>query len=131
MDQAEVQFNYVLQQVTLFHYIITLIILVLFCLQNGESIPALLGRNTPPIIAQYFSPTHIATAGKSCIAFNKKDYKAALAFYKKALRTNPGCPGECNDIMRCHKGHMIHYIGAVRMGMGHCFIKLGNTSKAK
>ena len=30
--------------------------------------------------------------GKACIAFSKKDYKNALAFYKKALRTNPGCP---------------------------------------
>ncbi|MCL4116472.1 UNVERIFIED_CONTAM: hypothetical protein GTU68_001150, partial [Idotea baltica] len=41
--------------------------------------------------------------GKACIAFNKKDYKGALAFYKKALRTNPNCPA------------------AIRLGMGHCF----------
>ena len=67
-----------------------------FLLQNGDNIPALLGK---PISAQYFSPTHTTTAGKACIAFNKKDYKAALAFYKKALRTNPGCPGECDDII--------------------------------
>lgn len=32
--------------------------------------------------------------GKACISFNKKDYRGALAYYKKALRTNPGCPGE-------------------------------------
>ena len=51
--------------------------------------------------------------GKACIAFNKKDYKGALAFYKKALRTNPGCPA------------------SVRLGMGHCFLKLGNTDKAR
>ena len=51
--------------------------------------------------------------GKACIAFNKKDYKGSLAFYKKALRTNPNCPG------------------SVRMGMGHCFMKLGNTEKAR
>ena len=35
----------------------------------------------------------LAPSGKACIAFNKKDYKGALAFYKKALRTNPNCPG--------------------------------------
>ena len=36
------------------------------------------------------------SSGKACIAFNKKDYKGALAFYKKALRTNPNCPGKVN-----------------------------------
>ena len=51
--------------------------------------------------------------GKACIAFAKKDYKGALAFYKKALRTNPGCPAN------------------VRLGMGHCFMKLGNEGKAR
>ncbi len=54
-----------------------------------------------------------ALLGKACIAFNKKDYKGALAFYKKALRTNPNCPGN------------------VRLGMGHCFMKLGNENKAR
>ena len=42
------------------------------------------------------SPTYLPAyppSGKACIAFNKKDYKGALAFYKKALRTNPNCPG--------------------------------------
>jgi RNA polymerase-associated protein CTR9 len=39
------------------------------------------------------SPEKIpALIGKACIAFNKKDYKGALVFYKKALRTNPNCP---------------------------------------
>merc|ERR1711962_418945 len=51
--------------------------------------------------------------GKACIAFNKKDYKGALMNYKKALRTNPSCPA------------------SVRLGMGHCFLKLGNTEKAR
>lgn len=51
--------------------------------------------------------------GKACIAFNKKDYRGALAFYKKALRTNPNCPAN------------------VRLGMGHCFMKLGNENKAR
>jgi RNA polymerase-associated protein CTR9 len=51
--------------------------------------------------------------GNACIAFNKKDFRGALQFYKKALRTNPGCPA------------------AVRLGMGHCFLKLGNQDKAR
>jgi len=51
--------------------------------------------------------------GKACIAFNKKEYKVALAYYKKALRTNPACPA------------------SVRLGMGHCFAKLGKTDKAR
>lgn len=62
-------------------------------MQSPDSIPALLG--------------------KACIAFNKKEYKSALAFYKKALRTNPACPA------------------SVRLGMGHCFVKLGNLEKAR
>ena len=41
------------------------------------------------------SPENIpALLGKACIAYNKKDYKGALAFYKKALRSNPNCPGQ-------------------------------------
>ena len=47
-------------------------------LQSPESIPALLG--------------------KACISFNKKDYKGALALYKKALRTNPNSPGIVHDV---------------------------------
>lgn len=53
MEQADAQFNFVLNQ-------------------SPNNIPSLLG--------------------KACIAYNKKDYRGALAFYKKALRTNPNCP---------------------------------------
>lgn len=74
MDQADAQFNFVLNQ-------------------SPNNIPSLLG--------------------KACIAFNKKDYRGALAFYKKALRTNPKCPA------------------AVRLGMGHCFYKLNKHDKAR
>lgn len=74
MEQADAQFNFVLNQ-------------------SPSNIPSLLG--------------------KACIAFNKKDYRGALAFYKKALRTNPNCPA------------------AVRLGMGHCFLKMNNQDKAK
>ncbi|KAM9764701.1 RNA polymerase-associated protein CTR9 homolog [Menidia menidia] len=54
-----------------------------------------------------------ALLGKACISFNKKDYRGALAYYKKALRTNPGCPAE------------------VRLGMGHCFVRLNKLEKAR
>lgn len=74
MEQADAQFNFVLNQ-------------------SPNNIPSLLG--------------------KACIAFNKKDYRGALAFYKKALRTNPNCPA------------------ALRLGMGHCFMKLNNQEKAR
>uniref|UniRef100_A0A0L8GE16 RNA polymerase-associated protein CTR9 homolog n=1 Tax=Octopus bimaculoides TaxID=37653 RepID=A0A0L8GE16_OCTBM len=74
MEQADAQFNFVLNQ-------------------SSNNIPSLLG--------------------KGCIAFNKKDYRGALAYYKKALRTNPSCPA------------------SVRLGMGHCFVKLGKLEKAK
>ena len=60
--------------------------------QNSENIPALLG--------------------KAAICYNKREYKEALLFYKRALRTNPNCPG------------------SVRMGMGHCYMKLENLEKA-
>ena len=74
MDQADAQFNFVLNQ-------------------SPNNIPSLLG--------------------KACIAFNKKDYRGALTFYRKALRTNPNCPA------------------SVRVGMGHCFMKLNNHEKAR
>ncbi|XP_002733846.1 RNA polymerase-associated protein CTR9 homolog, partial [Saccoglossus kowalevskii] len=74
MDQADAQFNFVLNQ-------------------SPNNIPSLLG--------------------KACISFNKKDFRGALAYYKKALRTTPNCPA------------------AVRLGMGHCFMKLSKLDKAR
>ncbi|XP_029341274.1 RNA polymerase-associated protein CTR9 homolog [Acyrthosiphon pisum] len=60
------------------------------------------------------SPNNIlAQLGKAFIAFNKKDYKRALFYYKKVLCSNPQCPVD------------------VRVGMAHCFLKLGNTEKAQ
>ncbi|CAG0895273.1 unnamed protein product [Cyprideis torosa] len=60
------------------------------------------------------APNNIpAFLGKASIAFNKKDYKGALLIYKKALRANPNVPAD------------------VRLGMGHCFHKLGNLEKAR
>ncbi|XP_076802913.1 RNA polymerase-associated protein CTR9 homolog isoform X1 [Clavelina lepadiformis] len=74
MDQADAQFNFVMNQ-------------------SPDNIPSLLG--------------------KACISFNKKDYKGALAYYKKALRTNPNCPAD------------------VRLGMAHCFYKLNKPERAR
>ncbi|KAL4224746.1 protein required for normal CLN1 and CLN2 G1 cyclin expression [Mactra antiquata] len=51
--------------------------------------------------------------GKACIAFNQKDYRGALAYYKRALRNNPSCPA------------------SVRLGMGHCFVKVNRMEKAR
>ncbi|XP_036312946.2 RNA polymerase-associated protein CTR9 homolog [Pipistrellus kuhlii] len=60
------------------------------------------------------SPHNIpALLGKACISFNREDYRGALAYYKKALLTNPGCPAE------------------VRLGMGHCLVKLNQLEKAR
>ena len=60
------------------------------------------------------TPNNIpALLGKACIAFQKKDYKGALFFYKKALKFNPNCPAD------------------VRLGMGHCFAKLSKLDKAR
>lgn len=53
-----------------------------------------------------------AQLGKACIAFNRKDYKRSLEYYKNVLRSNPNCPAD------------------VRLGLAHCFLKLGNIEKA-
>ncbi|KAK4473011.1 hypothetical protein MN116_002728 [Schistosoma mekongi] len=59
------------------------------------------------------APSVPAYLGKACIAFNKKEYRNALGFYRKALRLQPNCPA------------------TVRLGMGHCFFRLGNMEKAR
>ncbi|BHF72144.1 protein required for normal CLN1 and CLN2 G1 cyclin expression [Sparganum proliferum] len=59
------------------------------------------------------SPSVPAYLGKACIAFNKQEYRNALGFYRKALRLQPNCPA------------------SVRLGIGHCFARLGNLEKAR
>jgi len=54
-----------------------------------------------------------ALLGKACIAFNKKDYKGALAHYTKVLRSIPNCPAD------------------IRLGLAHCYWKLGHQKKAQ
>ncbi|VDM34900.1 unnamed protein product [Hydatigera taeniaeformis] len=59
------------------------------------------------------SPVVQAYLGKACIAFNRQEYRNALAFYRKALRLQPNCSP------------------SVRLGIGHCFARLGNSQKAR
>lgn len=49
-------------------------------------------------VSDEFAADIYVFTGKACISFNKKDYRGALAYYKKALRTNPGCPGKTETI---------------------------------
>ncbi|CAL2036808.1 unnamed protein product [Caenorhabditis brenneri] len=51
--------------------------------------------------------------GKAVIAFNKKDYKTAVYFFRKAIRQRH------------------HSIADLRVGIGHCYAKLGFMDKAK
>eukprot|EP00117_Sycon_ciliatum_P023928 scpid24561/ scgid20224/ RNA polymerase-associated protein CTR9 homolog; SH2 domain-binding protein 1; Tetratricopeptide repeat-containing, SH2-binding phosphoprotein of 150 kDa len=82
----------------------------LFCLLEGRMEQADAQFNFVLVQSSNNIP---ALLGKACILFNRKDFKGALGFYKKALRTNPQCPG------------------SVRMGMGYCFARLGHNDKAK
>ncbi|XP_050062969.1 RNA polymerase-associated protein CTR9 homolog [Aphis gossypii] len=54
-----------------------------------------------------------AQLGKAYIAFNRKDYRGSLTYFKKVLRSNPNFPTD------------------VRLGLAHCFLKLGNIEKAR
>lgn len=54
-----------------------------------------------------------AQLGKACISFHNNDYNTALYYCRKVLSTCPQCPVN------------------VRVGMAHCFLKLGNMEKAQ
>ncbi|PAA71304.1 hypothetical protein BOX15_Mlig004403g1, partial [Macrostomum lignano] len=54
-----------------------------------------------------------AILGEACIAFNQRQYKEALGLYTKALQVCPTCPAD------------------VRLGLGHCYARLGRTDRAK
>jgi len=82
-----------------------------FCLLEGDKIEQADAQFN--FVLNQSSNNIPAQLGKACIAFNRKDYRGALAYYKKALRSNPKCPAD------------------VRLGMAHCFLKLGNTEKAR
>lgn len=52
--------------------------------------------------------------GKACISFNKRDYKGSLAYYKKALRTNPNCPGMAYRSTRLERDFVFYVSGQVK-----------------
>ncbi|CAK9294486.1 unnamed protein product [Gordionus sp. m RMFG-2023] len=82
-----------------------------FCLLEGDKMDQADAQFTF-VLNQ--SPTNIPSMlGKACYCFFKREYKAALAFYKKAMRTNPKCPAD------------------VRLGLAHCFFRLQRYEKAK
>lgn len=51
--------------------------------------------------------------GKAVIAFNRKDYKTAVYYFRKAIRQRH------------------HSIADLRVGIGHCYAKMGMMDKAK
>lgn len=55
----------------------------------------------------------LAQLGKACISFYNNDYKTALDYCKQVLSSCSQCPVN------------------VRVGMAHCFLKLGNMEKAQ
>lgn len=63
--------------------------------------------------------------GKACISFNKKDYRGALAYYKKALRTNPGCPGKRKTLSLSYVWYNLKY-----WKFGSCVSKLWKDTVA-
>ena len=59
-------------------------------------------------------PSNIpALIGRACIAFNKKDYRQALNFYKRALRYGPANSA------------------GIRVGLAHAFAKLNKLEKSE
>ena len=77
-----------------------------FCLYEGDKMDQ---SNAQFDFVLQQEPNNIPSLlGKACIAYNKKDFKLALTFYKKALRTSPNCPA------------------FVRYGMGLCKLTLLN-----
>ncbi|XP_030388329.1 RNA polymerase-associated protein CTR9 homolog [Scaptodrosophila lebanonensis] len=51
--------------------------------------------------------------GRACVAFNRRDYRAALGYFKSVLRFQPRGPGD------------------VRVGMAHCFLRLHDVQRAR
>ena len=63
-----------------------------FCLLEGDKMDQ--ANNQFDFVINQ-EPSNIpALLGKACIAYNKKDYKVALTYYRKAIRTNPRCPAD-------------------------------------
>ncbi|KAH8290901.1 hypothetical protein KR054_006903, partial [Drosophila jambulina] len=59
-------------------------------------------------------PSHIpGLIGRGCLAYNRQDYIGALGFFKSVLMHQPRGPAD------------------VRVGIAHCFLKLGNLDSAR
>ena len=85
-----------------------------FCLLSGEAGKIDQATAQFNIVLQHDPHNVPATLGQACIAFNNKLYTKAFALYKKALQTERAwCPAD------------------VRLGLGHCYYKLGKVEKAK
>jgi len=82
-----------------------------FCLLEGDKIEQADAQFE--FVLNQSSNNILAQLGKAIIAFNRKDYRGSLAYFKKVLSSNPQCPAD------------------VRLGMAHCFLKLGNIEKAQ
>ena len=78
-----------------------------FCLYEGDKMDQ---ANAQFDFVLNQEPNNIPSLlGKACIAYNKKDYKSALTFYKKALRTNPNCPAEVRyGLGLCKLAYYLH-----------------------
>lgn len=59
-------------------------------------------------------PSHIPSLiGRGCLAYNRQDYIGALGYFKSVLMHQPRGPAD------------------VRVGIAHCFLKLGNLDSAR
>ncbi|MEN2495775.1 MAG: protein required for normal CLN1 and CLN2 G1 cyclin expression [Marteilia pararefringens] len=82
-----------------------------FCLIEGERLQK---AQSQFLFVLNQDPNNIcAMIGYAYIYFYKKDYKSALKMFKKAIRLSPNS------------------IEDLRVGIGHCFLKLNNVAKAK
>ena len=63
-----------------------------FCLYEGDKMDQ--ANNQFDFVLNQEPHNIPSLLGKACIAYNKKEYRIALTYYKKALRTNPGCPAD-------------------------------------
>ncbi|XP_050216699.1 protein CTR9 homolog [Mercurialis annua] len=69
--------------------------------------------NTFKIVLDEDNENVSALLGQACVEYNRGHYSESLKTYKRAVQVFPECPG------------------AVRLGIGHCYYKLGNVKKAR
>ncbi|EDW10499.2 uncharacterized protein Dmoj_GI18511 [Drosophila mojavensis] len=81
------------------------LLLVDGCLPEAETLFVSALRQSP-----YNVP---ALLGLGCLAYNRQEYRAALGYFKSVLSHHPDGPAD------------------VRMGIGHCFLKMGDLDRAR